>query len=138
MKGRKPTAQPAASAAAQPSPECPAPPVWLTASAKEEWGRVAPLLQARGHLTPDTMALFESYCMAAGLAKDCYTGKDERTPSLNLCDDPEPMTAGQSKLFFNAMREVRLLAGELGLTPTRRPADADAPPSPDNPWGADL
>lgn len=84
------------------------------------------------------MALFESYCMAAGLARDCYTGKDERTPSLNLCDDPEPMTAGQSKLFFNAMREVRLLAGELGLTPTRRPADADAPPSPDNPWGADL
>jgi P27 family predicted phage terminase small subunit len=75
-------------------------------------------LNTRGLLTPDTLASLEAYCVAAGMVRECeeIMGREGRLIVVDDASKPHPAFKMQSA----AMREARLLAAELGLTPHRR------------------
>lgn len=129
MKGRKPklpAAQVAGSATA-----CPKPPSWLPTHAKAEWKRAAPRLHELGLLAPDTQATLESYCVAVGMVRE----NQETIKVEGQIVGGKPHVA--VKMILAAMREARLLAGELGLTPHRRGAVAEREPKGDG-WEDDA
>jgi P27 family predicted phage terminase small subunit len=45
-------------------------PSWLSDSAREEWDRVAPVLRARGRLTPEVEGLVATYCAAVATVRE--------------------------------------------------------------------
>lgn len=117
MKGRKPQLA-VVQGDALPS-GCPGPAAWLSPFAKEEWRRVAPVLHDRRLLAPDTMATLEAYCVAVGVVRENY--QPAAAAQGALFDAPGGgQTPAQTKMMFLAIREARLLAAELGLTPHRR------------------
>ncbi len=114
------------------APEIPRPPAWLSAAAKREWKRVAPILvRDRRTLDLADLAAFGAYCAAVDqveqasreIAAHGYTytsgGLRKANPAVAIRD--------------KAMTQVRLLASELGMTSASRAraqarddADADA------------
>jgi P27 family predicted phage terminase small subunit len=97
---------------------CPAAPSWLCAHGKREWRRVAPVLHRRKLLGPDTMATLESYCAAIGMVRRY---QDTMTRDGDVIVTPAgPKRHPVFGMLVSAMREARLLAAELGLTPHRR------------------
>jgi P27 family predicted phage terminase small subunit len=97
---------------------CPSAPDWFTPQAKAEWQRSAPHLFKTGQLHPDTMATLEAYCVAAGMVRETeeIMGREGRMEATDKGQKPHAAFKMQSA----AMREARLLAAELGLTPHRR------------------
>jgi P27 family predicted phage terminase small subunit len=122
MKGRKPNLVVLEGGNAR--GKCPAPPTWLSDKAKAEWRRVAPELHARKLLAADTRATLESYCVATGLVQEAEErmAVDGRLIQSSKGLVPHPAF----KMQLAAMREARLLAAELGLTPHRRGTKGDA------------
>jgi P27 family predicted phage terminase small subunit len=116
MKGAKPKLK-VIDGGANPG-RCPVAPSWLSSQAKAEWKRAAPELNTRGLLTPDTLASLEAYCVAAGQVRECeeIMSREGRLIVADGASKPHPAFKMQSA----AMREARLLAAELGLTPHRR------------------
>jgi P27 family predicted phage terminase small subunit len=116
MKGRKPNLTVIEGGKAR--AKTPAAPAWLSEEAKAEWKRAAPQLGARKLLTPDMLATLESYCVAVGIVRETETimQADGRLVTVNGVSKTHPAFKMQS----GAMREARLLAAELGLTPHRR------------------
>ena len=114
----------------------PSAPAWLTPQAKAEWRRAAPQLHRRRLLSTDTLATLESYCIAVGLVRECeeIMARDGRL--IDGEDGPRPHPA--FRMQAAAMREARLLAAELGLTPHRRGVKGkDESPKP-GAWDDDL
>src|SRR5690625_219188 len=101
-----------------PSSRCPSPPAWLAPHAKAEWKRAAPELHRRRLLQKDTLATLESYCTAVAQVRECeeIMVSEGRTVTTDSGPKRHPAFSIQS----SAMREARLLAAELGLTPQRR------------------
>lgn len=134
MKGRKPKLRVVdGSGTGGPFPP---PPEFLCRHGIAEWCRVAPILQERGHLTNDTLATLEAYCRAVGLSRT-YTAMMDAEGHV-LQTDKGPVTHPAFKMLMGTMREARLLAAELGLTPHRRgTTDKDAKDT-GNGWDADL
>lgn len=134
MKGRKPKLTVIEGGATQ--RKCPGAPAWLPLHAKREWNRVAPELHARQLLGADTMATLESYCIAIGVMRE---HQEITTKDRDLFGGPTKHGMQSSKMMFAAMREARLLAAELGLTPHRR-GPVEKPKNKDNAdgWDADL
>ena len=133
MKGRKPKL---AVIEGDYSPgRCPSAPAWLSAQAKAEWKRAAPQLHSRKLLSADTLATLESYCVAVGIVRECeeIMGREGRMVAADDGTKPHPAFKMQSA----AMREARLLATELGLTPHRRGVKGKGGTSNDG-WDADL
>lgn len=133
MKGRKPKLK-VIEGGAVPG-RCPAPPSWLSEAAKKEWKRAAPELHGRNLLASDTLATLESYCVAVGVVREC---EERMLADGRLIDEgdglkPHPAFRMQSA----AMREARLLAAELGLTPHRRGAHGEQKDKGDG-WDSDL
>jgi P27 family predicted phage terminase small subunit len=118
MRGRKPNLKLIEGGAAP--GRGPVAPSWLTPQAKAEWKRAAPQLHARKLLTPDTMATLESYCIAIGLVRECEDIMSREGRMVEGEDGAKLHPA--FKMQGAAMREARLLAAELGLTPHRRGA----------------
>jgi P27 family predicted phage terminase small subunit len=116
MKGRKPKLAVVNGGAA--STGCPGAPSWLAAHASAEWRRAAPELHQRRLLARDTMATLESYCVAVGTVRECeeLMQRDGRVVEAERGLAAHPAFRIQAA----AMREARLLATELGLTPHRR------------------
>lgn len=114
---------------------CPSAPAWLSSQAKAEWKRAAPQLHGRKLLSADTLATLESYCVAVGIVRECeeIMGREGRMVETEDGGKPHPAFKMQSA----AMREARLLATELGLTPHRRGAKGKEGNSNDG-WDADL
>ena len=113
MRGRKPNLKVIEGGTAP--GRCPVAPSWLTPQAKAEWKRSAPQLHARKLLTPDTLATLESYCIAIGLVRECediMSSEGRMVKGKNGAKPHPPF-----KMQGAAMREARLLAAELGLTP---------------------
>jgi len=116
MKGRKPklTVVEGGKAASR----CPAPPTWLSKQAKAEWKRVAPGLHRRNLLNDETMATLESYCVSVGTVRE--------TEALMIAEgrivqtENGPVAHPAFRIQQGAMREARLLASELALTPHRQ------------------
>ena len=116
MRGRKPNLKLIEGGAAP--GRCPVAPSWLTQQATAEWKRSAPQLHARKLLTPDTLATLENYCIAIGLVRECEDIMSREGRMVDGEDGQKPHPA--FKMQGAAMREARLLAAELGLTPHRR------------------
>lgn len=116
--------------------KCPSAPSWLTPQAKAEWKRSAPQLHDRNLLTADTMATLESYCVASGMVRETeeIMGSEGRLVETESGTKPHPAFRMQSA----AMREARLLAAELGLTPHRRGMKGKDEGKSHDVWDADL
>lgn len=97
---------------------CPGPPPHLSDQAKAEWRRVAAELHRRRLLGRDMLATLESYCIAVGIVRETeqIMGEEGRIVVTDEGQKPHPAFRMQSA----AMREARLLAAELALTPHRR------------------
>lgn len=116
MKGRKPKL---AIVTGDVAPSgCPGAPSWLAAHARAEWGRAAPELHQRGLLTRDVQASLESYCVAVGTVRECEEAMQQDGRFIQTEKGPTMHPA--FRIQSAAMREARLLASELGLTPHRR------------------
>jgi P27 family predicted phage terminase small subunit len=115
----------------------PAPPAWLPLHGKREWKRVAVVLHRRGLLTTDALGTLESYCLAVGQIREF----EEAMAGGRIVTDeqgnekPHPAFRMQQA----AMREARLLAAELALTPQRQGTGGkgDGKPKGDG-WDPDL
>lgn len=137
MKGRKPKLT---VIQGDGTPEdCPPPAPWLSEAEKHEWRRVAPTLQERNLLGPDTIATLEAYCIAVGVVRETYQPPKPGAQGTLFADtsDNEPSPA-KMKTMFAAIRESRLLAAELGLTPHRRGMKGDDGEKKNGGWDADL
>lgn len=138
MKGRKPklTVVDGDSLPAR----CPAPPSWLSKHAKAEWRRVAPILHSRNLLSADTMGTLEAYAMAIGMMREAYQPPAPAQSALPGFGKPaEGQSPAKMKAALAAMREARLLAAELGLTPHRRGgASGSEKDTPNDGWDRDL
>jgi P27 family predicted phage terminase small subunit len=109
---------------------CPPAPAWFTSQAIAEWHRAAPELLGRGLLSSDVMASLESYCLAVGTVRELEEIMGREGRLVDTDDGPKPHPA--FRMQSAAMREARLLASELGLTPHRRPGKRnDAAPGGD-------
>ena len=133
MKGRKPNLT-VIDGGAVPG-RCPSAPTWLSKEAKAEWKRTAPQVFARGLLAPETMATVEAYCIAVGQVRETeeMMQREGRTISTEHGSQAHPAF----RIHTAAMREARLLAAELGLTPHRRAAASKKEPTNDR-WGPGL
>jgi P27 family predicted phage terminase small subunit len=117
--------------------KCPAAPSWLSAHAKAEWKRVAPQLHSRSLLSPEAMATLESYCVAVGTVRELEEVMRDEGRILKV--DGEAKTHPAFRMQGAAMREARLLACELGLTPHRRGEKGSGGKGGDSDgWDADL
>lgn len=116
MRGRKPSLQLIEGGAA--AGRCPSAPVWLSDHAKAEWKRVAPQLHGRSLLAQDTLATVENYCVAVGTVRELEDVM--RAEGRLVQTEDGPATHPAFRMQGAAMREARLLAAELGLTPHRR------------------
>ncbi len=116
--------------------KCPSAPSWLTFQAKAEWRRAAPQLFQRNLLFADTLASLESYCVAVGVVREAeeIMGREGRMVTTENGPKPHPAFRMQSA----AMREARLLAAELGLTPHRRGVKGKDEGKTNDDWDADL
>lgn len=140
----------AAVEAANPPKRCPAPPSWLAPHAKKEWKRAGKELHTRGLLADDMLATLESYCIAVGQVREFeetmraegrtvkvfkeVTGLEGKTELIEVGVKVHPAFRMQG----NAMREARLLAAELSLTPHRRGLKGNPEGGDDDGWDPDL
>lgn len=102
---------------------CPAAPKWLTGVARLEWKNVAPFLFERGHLTPGVVPTLAAYCIACELVQSsndtlALEGRTFHSPT-GVKLHPE------HRVLTQALRDVRLLAAELGLLPFRQSVRGD-------------
>ncbi|KAA0597363.1 phage terminase small subunit P27 family [Azospirillum lipoferum] len=115
---------------------CPSPPSWLPQNAKKEWKRAAKELHGRKLLADDVLATLESYCVAVGQVRECEELMATEGRIVKTETGPKPHPA--FRMQQGAMREARLLAAELGLTPHRRYSGTNAEKEEDNDVPADL
>jgi P27 family predicted phage terminase small subunit len=133
MKGRKPKLQ--IVDGGKIAGRCPPPPGGLCEHGQAEWKRVAPILKERGHLTDDTLATLESYCRAVGMNRTYSAMMDAEG---HVIETEKGMVKHPAfAMLMGSMREARLLAAELGLTPHRRGSKAKESEA-GNGWDADL
>jgi P27 family predicted phage terminase small subunit len=97
------------------APECPA---WLMPEAQQEWGRIAPQLEALGLLTLVDGAALAAYCQAFARWKQAETrivkrGLTMKTPNGEI-QRPEVAIAQKSVQIMKAFLT------EFGLTPSSR------------------
>jgi P27 family predicted phage terminase small subunit len=116
--------------------KCPPAPSWLSANAKAEWKRAAPQLHSRGLLYPEILGTLESYCAAMGAVRDLEETMQKDGRIVRTKDGPKPHPAFRMQVA--SLREARLLACELGLTPYRRGADGGNKGSAPDGWDDDL
>lgn len=87
-------------------------------------------------LTDDALATLESYCRAVGLARAYNALMDEEGHVLK--GERGAQSHPAFKMLMGVMREIRLLAAELGLTPHRRAGRENEGAKPDAGWDPDL
>lgn len=113
----------------------PSPPSTLDPAGKAEWKRVAPILHGRGLLDEGVISTLESYCRSVALCRS-YTALLDRDGHV-IATEKGMAKHPAFNMLMGAMREQRLLAAELSLTPHRKKAAA-----PDGEgghgWDADL
>ncbi|RAH99859.1 phage terminase small subunit P27 family [Acuticoccus sediminis] len=113
----------------------PSPPSSLDKHGKAEWKRVAPILHGRGHLDEAVIATLESYCRSVALCRIYNDILDQEGHVLTS-------EKGKAKhpafnMLMSVMREQRLLAAELSLTPHRKRGGEPAEGGGDG-WDSDL
>ena len=98
--------------------KAPPAPSWLSVEAKREWKRVVPILVDRRILTTADLGSLENYCLAIGTVREMerQLQRDGHVVETENGMKRHPAVGIQS----DAMTRARLLAAELGLTPTSR------------------
>lgn len=114
MKGEKPKLVPIKGGFGKTPPA----PSWLTSQAKAEWKRAAPELVKRKLLSQDVLATLEAYCTAAGQTREAEEIMAAEGRILET--DKGKVMHPAFRMQQTSIREARLLAAELGLTPHRR------------------
>ena len=135
MRGRKPTLK--IVEGGQAVGPVPAPPASLNAHGKAEWRRVAPTLHDRGHLGAGVRATLESYCRSVALCREYGDMLDRDGHVVKTSRGPVKHPA--FNMLMAVMREQRLLAAELALTPHRKKGAAPSSGEGDGEgWDDDL
>lgn len=117
-RGRKPASIVPGSS---PVESVPKPPSWLSRDAKAEWKRVAPILvNERRTLTMADLAAFTAFCIAVGHAAEAQRIINREGLVFVASKGALPKKHAAFSVQMDALREARLLAGELGLTPVSR------------------
>jgi len=133
MKGRKPKLKLIEGGTA--AVRCPTAPGWFSLQARAEWKRSAPQLQGRRLLAPDMLGTLESYCIAVGVVRETEEIMCREGRMIDTDEGPKQHPA--FRMQSAAMREARLLAAELGLTPHRRGGKETEEVKGDE-WASDL
>lgn len=115
MRGRKPAAVVPGTATVVTVPRAPS---WLSADAKTEWRRVAPILVERDILTEADLGTLESYATATGVVREAQRAISR--DGLIIATDDGPKRHPAFSMMNAAMTTARLCAAELGLTPVSR------------------
>lgn len=118
MRGRK-AALKVVEGSAAPHP-IPSPPPSLDKHGKAEWKRVAPILHGRGLLNEGVIATLEAYCCTVSLCRTYSAILEEEGHVVRT--ERGPATHPAYRQLMGAMREQRLFAAELALTPHRQKA----------------
>jgi P27 family predicted phage terminase small subunit len=108
-------------------------PSWLSAEAKGEWRRIVPQLRALGLATRIDHAALEAYCeqyarwreatlllREVGLSYETSTGFLRERPEVGVAD--------------KALKNMRMLLTEFGMTPASRSRISVAPPPAPDPF----
>ena len=131
MKGRKPKStalkllqgNPGKRALAdgEPTPEAAAPvcPEFLSADARGEWERIAPLLVAQGLLVKDYRAALMGYCRHYARAVE-WDKKADEIGHVHITANGTPMVHPYVGLANVAWEACRKFLVEFGLTPAAR------------------
>ncbi len=104
------------------------PPAYLSEDAKEEWLRIVPILAARKILTEADVGGLENYCMCIGTVREMdreiqVTGAVQKIYKLDKEGVAHVVSTRKNPavgIRNEAMTQARLLAAELGATPTSR------------------
>ncbi|RTL96149.1 phage terminase small subunit P27 family [Ancylobacter aquaticus] len=114
MRGRRPETMQTV-----PVLDVPKAPSWLDRDAKSEWKRIAPILSTdRRVLSLADLATLANYCAAVGQV--AAAGRIIATEGIIFKSESGPKKHPAVGIQQGAMMQARLLAGELGLTPTSR------------------
>ena len=116
MRGRKPALK-VIEGTANVGP-IPSPPSVLDKHGKAEWKRVAPILHARGHLDAGAVSTLENYCRSVALCRTYTATLDAEGHVITGGTGPQKHPA--FNMLMSVMREQRLLAAELAITPARQ------------------
>lgn len=106
--------------------QIPAPP-WLSDAAREEWGRVAPVLAKRGRLAPELEGLVATYCAAVATVREAEAAMAREGFTITGpggVTRPHPMIGPKNR----AAAAILQLAKRLGLlsdAPSKPPEDSD-------------
>lgn len=134
MRGAKPYTIAAGSSAVTEAAE---PPEWLSADARAEWDRVAPILiTERRSLTEADLASLANYCVAIGQIAEC--SRTIATEGMTYMSKAGPKKHPAVAIRSDAMTQARLLASELGLTPVSRSRGGGRAAGPANPYEGGL
>lgn len=104
---------------AKPKIELPTQPRHLSAAAREEWDRLAPVLMRLGLLTRLDRAAFAAYCQAWGR----YVEAEEmlsKASALAFTASGYPIINPWATISKQAVEQMTRLLGEFGLTPAAR------------------
>ena len=104
-------------------------PLWLDDDARAAWEYYLPILIEMGVITQADRALFTAYCVAVSTLKAAQKEIDENGLIVQGATGPKKNPA--ITIGDEAMRMIRLLGADLGLTPASRPG-LHANPPPDN------
>jgi P27 family predicted phage terminase small subunit len=126
MRGRKPSTIVAGSS---PVSDVPRVPAWLSKEGKAAWRPAARIMTERGTLTEGDLPTLEAYCEAVALVRQTtreLAGKlTYETPGGLIKKHPAV------SILDAAIKSVRQLAAELGLTPIARSRAAIRDEAPD-------
>ena len=104
-------------------------PAWIHGDAREAWDFYLPILIDMGIITRADLALFTAYCVAVKTMKAAQKEIDENGLIVQGSTGPKKNPA--ITIQDEAMRMIRLIGADLGLTPASRPG-LHANPPPDN------
>lgn len=93
-------------------------PTWLPAEAQAEWRRVLPILKEMGTVSAADQSIIASYCLAVAdlqIASEILDRDGMTVPGEGSLR-PHPACGIQR----HAMHAIRILGGELGLSPMSR------------------
>lgn len=108
-------------------------PGWLSAEAKSEWRRIVPQLRVLGLATRIDHAALEAYCEQYARWREATMllreiGLSYETSTGNLRERPEVGVANE------ALKNMRMLLTEFGMTPASRSRISVAPPPAPDPF----
>ncbi len=104
-------------------------PSWFSAEQRAEWDLYLAELVAMRVIARADSAVLASFCIAVACLKDCEKLIDVN--GLVIDGDNGPKKNPAITIGDEAMRMIRLLGADLGLTPASRPG-LQANPPPDN------